>query len=83
MLLKHIDEERRTYHPTPKRKRQNAHSKPLFWLAWAATSLLLWAIVVKVVPFPKAGTTWDFGIAPKSVAGKEAASWLGFGEAVK
>ena len=85
MLLKHVDDKEdvprhyRAAMPPPKRSRQNAHMKLTFWIAWIATSLFLWAIVVNVVHFPKPGTKWDFGIQPKTANGRELAKILGFG----
>lgn len=55
MLLPPINNER-SYRPAPIRRRRNAHAKFSFWLTWLAASLLLWAIVIKIIPVPSSGS---------------------------
>jgi hypothetical protein len=56
MLLPPVNDPTPSYRPAPVRRRANAHRKLSFWITWLASSLLLWAIVVKLIGVPPEGS---------------------------
>lgn len=75
MLLPPVNNEP-TFRPAPPRRRRNAHGKLSFWITWLASSLLLWAITVKIIGLPPAGSPpISYGALDDAFASFKRMSW--------